>query len=181
MGLMKDRHGTYYARKRVPKALEAAVATVLANGSKKSLGTKRPHEARIRVKPVLMAFDRVLADAAALLKQQPLRTTLTQAEIDRIVEYHFATTLAGDEDERREGTGNEELVASIAQQLTEAGIEFEMPLPLAPRPAYASLREKWPSVTPTSRGSFRSCRTPWRGATSPRSASISRSCLPSSR
>jgi integrase len=136
MGLMKDRHGTYYARKRVPKALEAAVATVLANGSKKSLGTKRPHEARIRVKPVLMAFDRVLADAAALLKQQPLRTTLTQAEIDRIVEYHFATTLAGDEDERREGTGNEELVASIAQQLTEAGIEFEMPLPLAPRPAY---------------------------------------------
>ena len=44
MGLIKDRHGTYYARKKVPKALEAAVARVLANGKlrqpwlKKSLG-----------------------------------------------------------------------------------------------------------------------------------------------
>jgi hypothetical protein len=29
MGLIEDRHGTYYARKRVPKRLEASVAEVL--------------------------------------------------------------------------------------------------------------------------------------------------------
>jgi hypothetical protein len=56
MGLIKDRHGTYYARKKVPKRLEAAVAQVLANGKsrlswlKKSLGTKMAHEANVRAK-----------------------------------------------------------------------------------------------------------------------------------
>jgi hypothetical protein len=32
MGLMRDRHGTYYARKKVPARLQAAVARVLAQG-----------------------------------------------------------------------------------------------------------------------------------------------------
>jgi hypothetical protein len=62
MGVIKDRHGTYYARKTVPakpEALRAAVALVLNNGKavqshlKKSLGTKDVREANIRAKPVL--------------------------------------------------------------------------------------------------------------------------------
>src|SRR5215510_12178493 len=56
MGVIKDRHGTYYARKKVPKGLEEAVARVLANGKqrqswlKRSLGTKSLHEANIRAR-----------------------------------------------------------------------------------------------------------------------------------
>ena len=34
MGLIKDRHGTYYARKKVPKGLEEGVARVLGNVGK---------------------------------------------------------------------------------------------------------------------------------------------------
>src|SRR5262249_54063651 len=142
MGVVKNRHGTYNAQQKVPAPLQEAVASLLGNLKsrqkwlKKSLGTKDQREAHIRAKPVLMGFDRLLADAAALMKQRPLRTTLAQAEIDRIAGYHFATTLSWDEEERREGTGNEELVASVAQQLTDAGVEFDMPLPLSSRPAY---------------------------------------------
>ena len=46
MGLIKDRHGTYYAQQKVPQRLQAAVARCLGNGKskqvyqKKSLGTK---------------------------------------------------------------------------------------------------------------------------------------------
>jgi uncharacterized protein DUF6538 len=53
MGLMRDRHGTYYARKKVPERLQAAVARVLAQGKerqsffKKSLGTKVLSQANI--------------------------------------------------------------------------------------------------------------------------------------
>jgi integrase len=142
MGVIKDRHGTYYARRKVPDVLQEATASVLGVSKsrqvwlKKSLGTKDLKTANVRAKPVEMAFDRTLADAAALIKERPLRTTLAQTEIDRIAEYHFATTLAYDEEERREGTGNEELVASIAQQLTANGVEFDMPFPLAARPPY---------------------------------------------
>jgi hypothetical protein len=46
MGLIKDRHGTYFAQQKVPERLRAAVARYLGNGKakqvyqKKSLGTK---------------------------------------------------------------------------------------------------------------------------------------------
>ena len=46
MGLIKDRHGTYYAQRRVPERLQEAVALVLNSGRprqvflKKSLWTK---------------------------------------------------------------------------------------------------------------------------------------------
>jgi hypothetical protein len=33
MGLIKDRHGTYYARKKVPVHLQAAVARVLGSNA----------------------------------------------------------------------------------------------------------------------------------------------------
>ena len=142
MGVIKNRHGTYYAQVKVPARLQQATATVLGLSKpdlkwlKKSLGTKDQREAHIRAKPVLMGFDRMLADAEALLKTRPVRTAIAQAEIDRIAEYHFATTLAQDEEERREGTGSDEVVESIARQLTGAGIDFEMPIPLSPRATY---------------------------------------------
>ena len=62
MGLIKDRHGTYYARHKVPERLQEAVARILDNGKakqvwlKKSLGTKVVAQANIRAKPVQMEF-----------------------------------------------------------------------------------------------------------------------------
>lgn len=46
MGLIKDRHGTYYAQRKVPERLQEAVARVLSSERdrqvflKKSLGPK---------------------------------------------------------------------------------------------------------------------------------------------
>ena len=103
VNLIKDRHGTYCARRKVPQGLEEAVAQVLANGKrrqswlKKSLGTKTLHEANIRAKPVLMEFDRTIESARDLLKERPARTSLTRAEITRMAEFHHATLLGNDE------------------------------------------------------------------------------------
>ena len=100
MGLIKNRHGTYYAQKMVPARLQDAVAQVLGNGKakqvwlKKSLGTKVVGEANVRAKPVQMHFDRIIADAEALLKARPLRTSLSAVEIRRIAEYYYADRLA---------------------------------------------------------------------------------------
>jgi hypothetical protein len=66
MGITKGRHGTYYARKKVPPRLQEAVARVLDNGKarqvwlKRSLGTKDGDEANRRSKMVLIEFDRLL-------------------------------------------------------------------------------------------------------------------------
>jgi hypothetical protein len=52
MGIVKNRHGSYEARKKVPKRLEEATATVLGvtkqrqSWLKKSLGTKDLREAK---------------------------------------------------------------------------------------------------------------------------------------
>jgi hypothetical protein len=42
MGVIKDRHGTYCARRKVPKGLEEAVAVVLGNGKQRQKWLKRP-------------------------------------------------------------------------------------------------------------------------------------------
>jgi hypothetical protein len=90
MGLIKDRHGTYYARHKVPERLQEAVARILDNGKarqvwlKKSLGTKVVAQANVRAKPVQIEFDRIIAEAEAQLKQRPLRTSLSDVEIKRI-------------------------------------------------------------------------------------------------
>jgi len=107
MGLIKDRHGTYYAQKKVPERLQAAVARNRKLGRprlvflKVSLGTKSLKEANVRAKLVLGDFDRTLREAEALLAQSkqitPLRTTLNDAEIKRMAEYVYAKTLAWDE------------------------------------------------------------------------------------
>jgi hypothetical protein len=106
MGLIKDRHGTYYARHKVPERLQAAVAYILDNGKakqvwlKKSLGTKVVAQANVRAKPVHMEFDRILAQAEAQLKKRPLRTSLSDIEIKRIADFFYAHELAGDDELR---------------------------------------------------------------------------------
>jgi integrase len=115
MGLIQDRHGTYYARKKVPVHLQAAVARVLGSKRrsqvflKKSLGTKEPKAANVRGKLVLAEFDRTLSEAAALLKPLAVATrqSLNATEIARMAEYVFAKQLAWDE--RFRVGGREEL------------------------------------------------------------------------
>ena len=69
IGLDKNRHGTYEARKKVPRHLEEAVARVLDNGKpkqvwlKRTLATKDFAEAKRRVKAVQIEFDRILERA----------------------------------------------------------------------------------------------------------------------
>ena len=124
-GVSKNRHGVYYVRKKVPKQLEQATAEVLGNGKfrqvflKRSLDTKDLREANIRAKPVLIEFDRILAQAEALTVQRPMRATLGKREIEQITNYFFAHQLAIDDEDRREG-GSEQLFQSVARQLSAA-------------------------------------------------------------
>ena len=109
MGVIKDRHGTWCARKTVPEkpeGLQAAVARELNNGKavqkhlKRSLGTKDLREANIRAKPVLAEFDRIIARAKGRLTEsaRPLakRASLSDTEIKRMAEYLYADTLTRD-------------------------------------------------------------------------------------
>jgi hypothetical protein len=131
MNVIKDRHGTYYARRKVPQRLQEAVARILDKDKakqawlKKSLGTKALAEANVRAKPVQMEFDRVFAQAEAQLKERPLRTSISEVEIKRIAEFFYARELAGDEELRMDGSGDDPLYASVREQLTEAGVEFD--------------------------------------------------------
>jgi integrase len=132
MNVIKNEHGVFHVRKKVPKKLEEATATVMGSSKhrvawlKKSLGTKDLKAAKVRATPVLMEFDRILAEAEALLVERPLRTSLELHEIERIADYFFASELAGDEEDRREG-GSEQLFQDVARQLSEAGIDYETP------------------------------------------------------
>ena len=135
MGLNKNRHGTYEARKKVPQHLEEAVARVLDNGKpkqvwlKRTLATKDFAEAKRRVKAVQIEFDRILERAQELLAERPLRDTLSDAEIKLIADWHYAEMLHIDDEETREGTGRDEAMRAIAKQLDEAGIEYDVPIP----------------------------------------------------
>jgi hypothetical protein len=133
MGLIKNEHGVYHVRRKVPKALEEATATVMGVSKtrvswlKETLGTKDEKQAKIRAKPVMMKFDGILAKAKALLVEHPVRTELSEAEIKRIADYFYAYTLREDEDLRAEGVGDDRVFADVHRQLTEAGVEFESP------------------------------------------------------
>jgi integrase len=135
MGLNKNRHGTYEARKKVPQHLEQAVARVLDNGKpkqvwlKRTLATKDFAEAKRRVKAVQIEFDRILERAQELLAERPLRDTLSDTEIKLIADWHYAEMLHMDDEETREGTGRDEAMRAIAKQLDEAGIEYNTPIP----------------------------------------------------
>jgi len=122
MGLIKNRHGVYNARKKVPPKLQAAVATVLGQSKhkqtwlKKSLGTKDIREANVRAKPVLMAFDRILARAEGLLADRPMRTSLTASEIERMADYHFAHMLASFDEFVRTAPSEEQEFRKLAEE-----------------------------------------------------------------
>jgi hypothetical protein len=109
MGLIKNEHGVWHVRKKVPKALEAVTATVVGASKprvswlKETLRTKDQKEAKVRAKPVMMKFDRVLAQAEALLVEHPLRTSLSEKEIRQIADYFYAHELGADEELREEG------------------------------------------------------------------------------
>jgi hypothetical protein len=114
----------------VPKGLEPATAEVLGNGKsrqvflKRTLDTKDLRVANIRAKPILMEFDRVLAQAEALTVERPLRSSLEKREIDQIADYFFAHELATDDEARREG-GSERLFQDLARQLSANGVKFQ--------------------------------------------------------
>src|SRR4029077_7249160 len=135
MGLNKNRHGTYEARKKVPQHLEEAVARVLENGKpkqvwlKRNLPTKNFADAKSRVKAVQIEFDRILERAQELLAERPLRDTLSDAEVKLIADRHYAEMLHLDDEETREGTGRDERMRAIAKQLDDAGVEYDMTIP----------------------------------------------------
>ncbi|MDR3483603.1 MAG: site-specific integrase [Bradyrhizobium sp.] len=79
----------------------------------------------------MMKFDRVLAQAEALLVEHPVRTELTEAETKRIADYFYAHELGGDEALREEGIGSDPVFADAHRQLIEEGIEFETPFKVA--------------------------------------------------
>jgi integrase len=130
MGMIKDRHGTYYARHKVPERLQEAVARILDNGKdkqvwlKRSLGTKALKEANVRAKPVQMEFDQIIGRAEAQLKERPFRSSLSDIEIKRIADFFLAHELSSDEEHRIDGRGDDPMYASLHGQLTEAGVEF---------------------------------------------------------
>ncbi len=106
MGIIKDRHGTFYVRRKVPEKIQAAVAQTTGTDKpkvswlKKSLGTKDERQANVRAKPVMMDFDKIIAKAEASLKQRPVQSSLSDTEINRIAAYHYAFMLNEDEEHR---------------------------------------------------------------------------------
>jgi hypothetical protein len=146
MGLIRNEHGVWCARVKVKKDLQAAVALVLGCDKerqtflKRSLRTKDKAEARRRLPPVLVQFNATLKEAEALVAAKPelpLRANLSQAEIERIAEFHFASKLAADDEATHDSAGEEDFTRSIAKQLDDAGIKYDAPFPFdAQRPAY---------------------------------------------
>jgi hypothetical protein len=140
MSVIQDRHGTYYVQKKVPTRLQEAVASVLSDDKprrvflKKSLGTKSLKEANAAATHVLTEFNGIIAQAEALLKEQPVVAALSDTQIKRMAESYYATMLADDEAERREGTGSEPVFQKIAKQLDAAGVEYETPFAIGPLP-----------------------------------------------
>jgi hypothetical protein len=114
-----------------PKHLEAATARVTGASKtrqpwlKETLGTKDEKRARVLAKPVMMKFDRIIAQAEALAAEHPMRTELTEGEIKQISDYFYALQLRDDEELRAEGIGDDPLYDNIRKQLSEAGIELE--------------------------------------------------------
>jgi integrase len=141
MGLLKNEHGVYYVRKKVPKRLQEAAAVVTGASKsrqtwlKQSLKTKDVREAKRLAPPVLIRFDRILAEAEASLTESPLRTSLDDREIERIADYFYAWELAADEERRQEGD-SEQLFQDVARQLNEAGIEYNSSYAIGAIPAF---------------------------------------------
>ncbi len=103
MGIIKNRHGTYYAQRKVPERLQEAVAHVRKTGKprqtflKKSLGTKSAVQANIRAIPVYLEFNQILEEAAKLAAPLPVRHTITHHEITLIADFVYASELSDHE------------------------------------------------------------------------------------
>lgn len=142
MNIIRNNYGVYHLRKKVPKKLEEAVAIVTGSAKlrvawlKKTLATKDHKAAKVRAIPLLMEFDRILAQAEVLTTERPLRTSLGDKEIERIAQYHFAAVLAEDDEMRRDGTGSEPQFQSVARQLAAAGIQFDTQFHVGSAPEY---------------------------------------------
>ena len=141
MSVIQNEHGVFVVRKKVPKKLEEAAAVVTAASKprvaflQRSLRTKDKREAGRLAPPVLMEFERVLAEAEALLMERPLRSELDPREIERIASFFYVSELAADEEGRREG-GSEASFQDVARQLDEAGIEYQTPYALGSVPKF---------------------------------------------
>jgi hypothetical protein len=143
MGVMKDRHGTYYARLKVPVRLQAAVARERKQGKKrqsflkKSLGTKDLREANVRAKLVLAGFDQTLSRAAAAVERADVvpvqRKSLNPAEIARMAEALFGKLLADDEAGR---FGGRAYMVEVEAQLRREGVEATPRYPLHTLPEF---------------------------------------------
>jgi integrase len=137
MGLIKNDHGVWHVRRKVPAGLEEATARVMGVAKeriswlKETLRTKDAQRAKVLAKPVMMKFDRVLAQAKALLVEHPVRKELTDAEIQQIADYFYAHELGADEEIREGGVGSDPGFASVHRQLVEAGVEFKTPFDIA--------------------------------------------------
>ena len=85
MGLIKNSHGVWNARVKVPARLQESVAAVLGGNKAKqvwlqrSLRTKDIKQANILAKPVLAEFDRIVARAEAMIANAPVRATSSRS------------------------------------------------------------------------------------------------------
>ena len=150
MGVIKDRHGTYYAQQRVPKPLQAAVARVLGFNRprqvflKKSLGTKVLKEASIRSKIIQVGFDQILKRAADLVAPQDAsptkRQSLNSAEIVRMAETFFGQLLAEDEERRFGGRASVARAVEWIKRNDEP--DFVLPYPIESVPEFGVTPER---------------------------------------
>ncbi|MGZ5871337.1 MAG: DUF6538 domain-containing protein, partial [Bradyrhizobium sp.] len=144
MPYLIKRKNVYYAQRKVPKGLEAAAAVVLRQGKKRqsyllrSLGTDSRTEANVRIKPVLIDFDRIIREAEALESSKPAtRSTLSRTEIDRMAEYVYAKALEWDELVRV--GGRDELQRMLATVRRDAASEGRDPNEIIPFYRYEDL------------------------------------------
>src|SRR3981189_3939027 len=119
MGLIKNEYDVYHVRRKVPKALEVATARAMGvpkervSWLKETLGTKDEKQVGVLAKPVMMKFDRILAQAEALLVEHPVRTELTEAEIKRIADYFYANQLVSVAEGRAGGIASVPVFADV--------------------------------------------------------------------
>jgi integrase len=141
MGVIKNRHGVYCARRKVPPELAGAVARLTGSARERqswlqrSLRTKDFREANIRAKPVLIEFDQILEKAKALTGPRQLRTELSDSEIKRISEFFYARCLEDDDTFRAEDD-SEQVYQSVYEQLEQAGQFVSPGFPKAPVPKF---------------------------------------------
>jgi hypothetical protein len=145
VGVIQNRHGTYYAQQRVPERLQEAVALVLGSNKprqvflKKSLGTKVLKDANVRAKPVLAGFDQILKRASELVATRnapkpPQRQSLNAAEMTRMTEAFYAKMLADDEAWR---FGGRAFVTRAVEWIKRnENSNFELPYPLESLPEF---------------------------------------------